>query len=174
MRPPEFTGGNPGRGRRNWSSRHSFNEAAGIHRRKRGTVKDASATAALASMRPPEFTGGNPEIVTVDLRPVAVASMRPPEFTGGNDRYRNMGRHGCLAASMRPPEFTGGNLMRPTGAIIAHTHGFNEAAGIHRRKPASPPRDSPAVARASMRPPEFTGGNANHQGTAHEHARALQ
>ena len=37
------------------------------------------------------------------------------------------------AASMRPPEFTGGNIVNmevyPSG-----TSGFNEAAGIHRRK----------------------------------------
>ena len=38
--------------------------------------------------------------------------------------------------------------------------GFNEAAGIHRRKPASAgARRPPARSAASMRPPEFTGGN---------------
>ena len=38
------------------------------------------------------------------------------------------------AASMRPPEFTGGNS--PTiGSVKPDAPGFNEAAGIHRRKP---------------------------------------
>ena len=40
-----------------------------------------------------------------------------------------------LLASMRPPEFTGGNdpsQRRDQGRAV----GFNEAAGIHRRKPA--------------------------------------
>ena len=37
---------------------------------------------------------------------------------------------------------------------------FNEAAGIHRRKPpASLAMGTPGRALASMRPPEFTGGN---------------
>ena len=42
---------------------------------------------------------------------------------------------------MRPPEFTGGN--RPTRLADAleygHFDGFNEAAGIHRRKPSCIP-----------------------------------
>ena len=37
----------------------SFNEAAGIHRRKRNRQAREMAVAYLASMRPPEFTGGN-------------------------------------------------------------------------------------------------------------------
>ena len=60
MRPPEFTGGNivvvnlnippvPPR----------FNEAAGIHRRKRGEGRAGRQQDREASMRPPEFTGGN-------------------------------------------------------------------------------------------------------------------
>ena len=36
-----------------------FNEAAGIHRRKRGLDGGAADCAVQASMRPPEFTGGN-------------------------------------------------------------------------------------------------------------------
>ena len=38
-----------------------FNEAAGIHRRKRNSLANApiSRVSKLASMRPPEFTGGN-------------------------------------------------------------------------------------------------------------------
>ena len=59
---------------------------------------------------------------------------------------------------MRPPEFTGGNpsATRPSGYGIP---GFNEAAGIHRRKRPHPPRLEGAGEGASMRPPEFTGGN---------------
>ena len=34
---------------------------------------------------------------------------------------------------MRPPEFTGGNLDE-RGEHLTGYHGFNEAAGIHRRK----------------------------------------
>ena len=37
--------------------------------------------------------------------------------------------------------------------------GFNEAAGIHRRKRLDYGRRFPARVGASMRPPEFTGGN---------------
>ena len=58
--------------------------------------------------------------------------MRPPEFTGGN---ANTWAHSeaIRYASMRPPEFTGGNVrpVDPTGMSL---QGFNEAAGIHRRK----------------------------------------
>ena len=37
--------------------------------------------------------------------------------------------------------------------------GFNEAAGIHRRKPVKEWDDVANPEPASMRPPEFTGGN---------------
>ena len=38
---------------------------------------------------------------------------------------------------MRPPEFTGGNanFKRPVPSTVPLRSGFNEAAGIHRRKP---------------------------------------
>ena len=36
---------------------------------------------------------------------------------------------------------------------------FNEAAGIHRRKPPAEDAEPEPEAAASMRPPEFTGGN---------------
>ena len=36
-----------------------FNEAAGIHRRKRPPASIRQPKPVLASMRPPEFTGGN-------------------------------------------------------------------------------------------------------------------
>ena len=41
-------------------------------------------------------------------------------------------------ASMRPPEFTGGNVekLRRSSTVAADLFNcFNEAAGIHRRKP---------------------------------------
>ena len=60
--------------------------------------------------------------------------MRPPEFTGGNGRWYLAVGFRLFPASMRPPEFTGGNLPRRTGACPLARR-FNEAAGIHRRKP---------------------------------------
>ena len=72
-----------------WSRlRNRFNEAAGIHRRKPAPrhYTQIAAAADAASMRPPEFTGGN--IVTLvktgGFAAYIIASMRPPEFTGGN------------------------------------------------------------------------------------------
>ena len=63
MRPPEFTGGNRvERAADDLAGRPGFNEAAGIHRRKRGDVlegPDGNQTSSTPSMRPPEFTGGN-------------------------------------------------------------------------------------------------------------------
>ena len=58
--------------------------------------------------------------------------MRPPEFTGGNFISLTVGD--CVTcASMRPPEFTGGNA-RCLWTLTGGSQGFNEAAGIHRRK----------------------------------------
>ena len=144
--------------------RLGFNEAAGIHRRKRGAAPARSSVTTEASMRPPEFTGGNAERGAGDAELEPRASMRPPEFTGGNDDRRDAGVSFDPGASMRPPEFTGGNStvcvklswkltasMRPpefTGGndwprratLERYRAGFNEAAGIHRRKPAYLPR----------------------------------
>ena len=62
----------------------SFNEAAGIHRRKRAGGLLTLFPWEVASMRPPEFTGGNFDLAgAIGYREVS-ASMRPPEFTGGN------------------------------------------------------------------------------------------
>ena len=86
-------------------------------------------------MRPPEFTGGNACGRLTRPHPHA-ASMRPPEFTGGNVKDTAIVEKSMLA-SMRPPEFTGGNYMcygKGKGRIA----GFNEAAGIHRRKLLAP------------------------------------
>ena len=85
---------------------------------------------------------------------------------------------------MRPPEFTGGNLpvrapklCQPSGfneaagihrrkrrrrdgmTITAEMRRFNEAAGIHRRKLGRLAAGAVHRDRASMRAPEFTGGN---------------
>ena len=82
MRPPEFTGGNLPRSLL-LHVQGSFNEAAGIHRRKHGALAFSRQLPGVASMRPPEFTGGNyvgPQGYPGGFR----ASMRPPEFTGGN------------------------------------------------------------------------------------------
>ena len=45
---------------------------------------------------------------------------------------------------MRPPEFTGGNAGFAPGRRGGYA-GFNEAAGIHRRKPVGSVHDSNAV-----------------------------
>ena len=63
---------------------------------------------------------------------------------------------------MRPPEFTGGNTGRPHHPVPPATRrGFNEAAGIHRRKPRKQALAPWTAGSASMRPPEFTGGNSS-------------
>ena len=68
MRPPEFTGGNPRPSRPTPPPTQSFNEAAGIHRRKRRRVRRAALGRGGASMRPPEFTGGNKRHLPVGAR----------------------------------------------------------------------------------------------------------
>ena len=60
---------------------------------------------------------------------------------------------------MRPPEFTGGNPSMPEVRQHLSRQRFNEAAGIHRRKPKRIGRITVVPLDASMRPPEFTGGN---------------
>ena len=109
MRPPEFTGGNipplkfhlysmpsfneaAGIHRRKLmlaqrschSLQSGFNEAAGIHRRKRVRAARVPGVGRRASMRPPEFTGGNQRNSHGRIAHTYTASMRPPEFTGGN------------------------------------------------------------------------------------------
>ena len=94
MRPPEFTGGNTADGWRYRFAANGFNEAAGIHRRKRASVRlrllmahprfneaagihrrkhhrqhSARSRTPPASMRPPEFTGGN---IIANIQHVAV------------------------------------------------------------------------------------------------------
>ena len=99
--------------------------------------------------------------------------MRPPEFTGGNTIT---GAHEVaqnIRASMRPPEFTGGN-RHIDGATVPRATGFNEAAGIHRRKPQECPSCGYRSVPASMRPPEFTGGNLNGRQRSHKLFTLLQ
>ena len=156
MRPPEFTGGNRcswcGTDSRSWS----FNEAAGIHRRKpstrRTTRPPGTCFNEAAGIHRRKLPAGltvfrhwksfneaagihrRKQVATFSAWLITLrASMRPPEFTGGNHPARGIRRHG-RAASMRPPEFTGGN----------------NPDNIHKLKGITP---------ASMRPPEFTGGN---------------
>ena len=69
---------------------------------------------------------------------------------------------------MRPPEFTGGNSAVYRGGVGGYECSFNEAAGIHRRKPLVRVAVQAVHMLASMRPPEFTGGNllASQRGSA--------
>ena len=96
-------------------------------------------------MRPPEFTGGNLHAAPALRRVAPDASMRPPEFTGGNlcELLRQL--TAFMEASMRPPEFTGGNPVPAAPAACPAPCRFNEAAGIHRRKPAIGPHDPAPV-----------------------------
>ena len=84
--------------------------------------------------------------------------MRPPEFTGGNPTPAGQAR-----TDDRGFNEAAGIHRRKLAVVHIHSRawqlGFNEAAGIHRRK-----RDVEAIYQdtdtgASMRPPEFTGGN---------------
>ena len=61
--------------------------------------------------------------------------MRPPEFTGGNNGGPDLRHFLVFDASMRPPEFTGGNADLHGWMVSKISSSFNEAAGIHRRKP---------------------------------------
>ena len=91
-----------------------FNEAAGIHRRKPAISFNEAAEFSMIWFK----SHG--------------ASMRPPEFTGGNGVRAPQP---CFS-----PEFTG---TAGTDTASAST-GFNEAAGIHRRK--HPSRSASGVA----------------------------
>ena len=99
--------------------------------------------------------------------------MRPPEFTGGNQRQSGNGAGVDLGASMRPPEFTGGNFVIKHETAF-YELGFNEAAGIHRRKLGSSVPIGIGIYGASMRPPEFTGGNERDRAKISSPGRLLQ
>ena len=83
--------------------------------------------------------------------------MRPPEFTGG----KTPAPAPCM--NWWPPGFNeaAGIHRRKVDlpVTVGHCHDrFNEAAGIHRRKDQGAVADPCFVVIASMRPPEFTGG----------------
>ena len=159
MRPPEFTGGNrPGVPSARRRAMRRFNEAAGIHRRKR-LRPCRGCLHADASMRPPEFTGGNQAVKNGATGVARVASMRPPEFTGGNNRSPDAA-HGHTRSFNEAAGIHRRKRCRGVRRGNVGDPGFNEAAGIHRRKRAGAAVRVPAEAIASMRPPEFTGGNA--------------
>ena len=102
------------------------------------------------------------------------ASMRPPEFTGGNRCTRPTASQ---PGSSRFNEAAGIHRRKPTArrpVIACAMPSFNEAAGIHRRKPPYV-RNSPRSAiLASMRPPEFTGGNCDPRRAGATPGSALQ
>ena len=116
MRPPEFTGGNgPGSARSSSLHPRRFNEAAGIHRRKRSPTQSNDCDSAFASMRPPEFTGGN----TPAWIAAATSTRRCFNEAAGIHRRKPTDmaamRETQDRASMRPPEFTGGNAECSAG-----------------------------------------------------------
>ena len=86
MRPPEFTGGNAMSACTRSTCPTRFNEAAGIHRRKRVTRASeaehkAGFNEAAGIHRRKRHASGQ------SCRRPHRASMRPPEFTGGNFRW---------------------------------------------------------------------------------------
>ena len=111
MRPPEFTGGNLKKEGVIGAEDIRFNEAAGIHRRKRP--------------RP-----GKPPRFPLCFNEAAGIHRRKPTRQGEN--YER-----DYKASMRPPEFTGGNGCQRGSRPPKRSTCFDEAAGIHRRKPTS-------------------------------------
>ena len=132
MRPPEFTGGNTTTaGRSRWRRRRqSFNEAAGIHRRKRLSSTDACFNdAAGIHRRKLRFMarGGFNEAAGIHRRKLdtwieyADLHGRFNEAAGIHRRKRpsDYGRRTVQSppASMRPPEFTGGNQQTPREVI---------------------------------------------------------
>ena len=83
--------------------------------------------------------------------------MRPPEFTGGNKSKARATRN----YSKRFNEAAGIHRRKPEGLhrLTPGSKCFNEAAGIHRRKLRVLLAMVLTTGSASMRPPEFTGGN---------------
>ena len=106
--------------RRDSPRERCFNEAAGIHRRK------------------PQEGGGRQARSWSGFNEAAGIHRR--KLVGG----RLMPRWSADEASMRPPEFTGGNSAESLHHLMVRVSGFNEAAGIHRRKP-SPRAAAPAI-----------------------------
>ncbi len=96
-------------------------------------LPDEIVTLGLASMRPRLFTAEN----IVDdggFRWLGEASMRPRLFTAENLRARGL-QGTAPSASMRPRLFTAEN-GEAEAEEQAREWGFNEAAALHRGKPA--------------------------------------
>ena len=180
---------------RTWN--RCFNEAAGIHRRKRlrraGAQRGADGFNEAAGIHRRKPTGGSGT-----PNPVFLASMRPPEFTGGNHRKYTIPvvastsfneaagihrRKPCTRRRVATFTLSGFNeaagihrrkQIRSTRSSSNPRISFNEAAGIHRRKPAAAAPQPDPDATASMRPPEFTGGNAPRESKPPPPGSALQ
>ena len=123
MRPPEFTGGNhPSHGVGGCGVANGFNEAAGIHRRKRRPV--------TAKWTGPQ-QGFN-------------------EAAGIHRRKRDAADSTLYAYDLRFNEAAGIHRRKPQPEreeATCRAGSFNEAAGIHRRKHYSPTSNpSPAAA----------------------------
>ena len=159
MRPPEFTGGNarqqppPPR-----PQPTGFNEAAGIHRRKRSPQSRAFVPpclrfneAAGIHRRKPTSGGCPPLRAHRCFNEAAGIHRRKPGWSSNESASRTCFNEAAgihrrkqgsgdiavlidLDASMRPPEFTGGNTVFLCLDFV-NISCFNEAAGIHRRKP---------------------------------------
>ena len=84
MRPPEFTGGNRQRAVCVRPAEQRFNEAAGIHRRKRLGVKRCLSQAVTGFNEAAGIHRRKPMRAPTSAAASLNASMRPPEFTGGN------------------------------------------------------------------------------------------
>ena len=98
--------------------------------------------------------------------------MRPPEFTGGN--IQDGTNNGLVPGRFN--EAAGIHRRKPTSQPVATSSlpsRFNEAAGIHRRKPGRRPDGDVERLVASMRPPEFTGGNATFHAANHAQHRGF-
>ena len=98
--------------------------------------------------------------------------MRPPEFTGGNGRARSS----RSAEATRFNEAAGIHRRKPATEHVqqpAKGSSFNEAAGIHRRKLAVDQSAGKTAGIASMRPPEFTGGNSAIDSAVEQNARSF-
>ena len=152
MRPPEFTGGNNGGAKITGCRdlKKSFNEAAGIHRRKHVRIP-ARPWYRFSYVCFNEAAGIHRrklfQALTVDAPP-AIGGFNEAAGIHRRKRAWQLGKPGTsMTASMRPPEFTGGNLWIGIVALppVESTGGFNEAAGIHRRKRSGRSRRNPRL-----------------------------
>ena len=133
MRPLVCTSGNVRAHQIVPCGRRGFNEAAGLHQRKRGHG------VAQHHRHPERFNEA------------AGLHQRKPFRELAKDRER-------IIASMRPLVCTSGNTPRPRRSSRAAIPRFNEAAGLHQRKPDLI-AELAALGLASMRPLVCTSGN---------------